>query len=349
MGSTHRTYVGAIHIHSDQSDGCGSLHEIVGAARQSGVDFVLLTDHGTRGYGARGEEGWHDGVLVLCGEEISAPDGHALAFETREDVGVQANLSSALAEVHRQVGVVVATHQQNERCPVPPTPLDDADMIEAWSFVDEFLTRTSARTLPLDVARAEKMIIGPSRTVLRKWDRQLEKRRMPMVGGLNVHQRKQPLFDWKVLFPYAYAFQTIATCVQTPELPSVALRARDMIWSALREGRSFAVNRSLGPESKFQFYFAPKRGRKRQMGEDAPYDPEGRFHIKLPLFAEVVLRCNGQPFSWSTAQDMTFPCAGPGAYRVEVYLDRRLWILSNAIRLLADDEHFMHPTVSDVT
>ncbi|MCC6546720.1 PHP domain-containing protein [Candidatus Sumerlaeota bacterium] len=349
MASANRTYVGAIHIHSDQSDGCGSLREIVSAARQSGVDFVLLTDHGTRGYGARGEEGWHDGVLVLCGEEISTPDGHALAFETREDVGLQANLPAALAEVRRQVGVVVATHQHYEHGPVRPTPLEDADMIEAWSFTDEFLTRTSGRTLGNDVARADKFITGPSRALLRKWDRQLEKRRMPMIGGLNVHQRKQPLFDWKVMFPYAFAFQTIATCVQTPELPTVALRARDMIWSALREGRSFAVNRSLGPESNFQFYFAPKKGRKRLMGEDAPYDSGGRFHIKLPMFAEVVLRCNGQPFAWTTAQDMSFPCAGPGAYRVEVYLDRRMWILSNAIRLLDDGELFSHPTVSDVT
>ncbi len=348
MAAQPRTYTGVIHIHTVRSDGGGTLEEVVRAAKENGIDFVLLTDHGTRGYGGEGEEGWHDGVLVLCGEEVSTPEGHLLAFETREDVGPRETLSGALEEIRRQCGIAATAHHQIVGGPFPAPPMEMADLVEIWSFMDEFLSRVDARSILQATTRPEKVVSGPARRLLWQWDRELQKRRLPIIGGLNVHQKKHPLLEWKMLFPYGLAFQTICTCVQVPELPSVALRARDMVWNALREGRSYVANRSVGTERGFMFQFVTQAGRNRQMGEDVPYTDRGRFRIRVPQEAEVVLRHNGQPLSWSTAVEMSFPAAGPGTYRVEVYLNRRLWILSNPIRLV-DDDHVIQPTVSDVT
>jgi hypothetical protein len=49
-----------------------------------------------------------------------------------------------------------------------------------------------------------------------------------------------------------------------------------------------------------------------------------------------------------TTREASFPVARPGTYRVEVFLNRRLWILSNPIQLV-DKDGVMQPTVSDVT
>ncbi|MBI1289830.1 hypothetical protein GC173_01110 [bacterium] len=349
-----RTYMGAIHIHSDKSDGEGSLADIVSAARQSGVDFVVLTDHGTRGYGTEGKEGWHDGVLVLCGEEVSNDDGHLLAFEGRDDIGEQMDVESALAAVSAQHATSVSIHHQlpslgpEATLIPPPVPMQRTNMVEVWSFMDEFLARVQPRYFLQACTRPDKLINGPSRSILRQWDRVLQTRRMAAFAGLNVHARKQPLMEWKTVFSYQVAFQSLVTCIRCQELPGVSLRARDLVWAALREGRSFMLNRSVGDEKNFDFHFQSADGRIRFMGDECTYDPRGRFYVSLSRDAEVVLRHNGQPLFWSTVKEASFPVAGPGSYRIEVLLNRRTWILTNAIRLV-DDEGTMQPTVSDLT
>ena len=40
-------YCGAIHIHSLFSDGTGDLNTIVKAAKKSGLDWIIVTDHNT--------------------------------------------------------------------------------------------------------------------------------------------------------------------------------------------------------------------------------------------------------------------------------------------------------------
>ncbi|CAN5465053.1 hypothetical protein BH09SUM1_BH09SUM1_29570 [soil metagenome] len=351
--SPQRTYTGALHIHTDQSDGGGTLRDVVAAAKKAEIDFVVLTDHGTRGYGAENKEGWHEGVLVLCGEEVTTPEGHFLAFETREDIGAAARIEQALEDTRRQFGLAVSIHHHLANDALagvlpPPLPLFRADLLEIWSFMDEFLTRATPRNLKQATARPEKFIFGPTRKMLWQWDRMLATRRLPVVGGLNIHQRKQALMDWKLTFPYTTAFQTICTCIQTPELPSVSLRARDLVWAALRDGRSYIVNRAVAAEKPFLFEYHAPSGKVRHMGDDAAYEPGGRFHIIVPQEAEIVIRHNGQPLFWGTGAEISFPTASPGSYRVEAFLNRRAWIISNPIRLL-DDEGTRHPTVSDVT
>lgn len=350
-----RTYTGALHIHTREGDKETPLEEIVAAAKECSLDFVVLTDHHTKGLALEGKEGWYDGVLVLCGEEVSTPEGHFLAFETREQIGPGVPLDEALDRVLKQFGTPVAIHHQlaslrRENSPYPPPtiPLEKAGLLEIWSFFDEFLSRTPAKDVLKSLARPDKIIKGPERKLLWKWDRYLEHQMLPVAGGLNVHERKDPLLEWKVLFPYRIAFQTICTCINTGELPSVALRARDLVWSALREGRSYIVNRTLGPEKDFTFEYHPSEGRPRPMGDTVSYVKGGRFFIHVPVEAEIVLRHNGQPLFWGTGQQILFPTAGPGSYRVEVNLERRLYILSNPIRL-EDEDGILQPTVSDVT
>ena len=69
--SPHHDLSCVVHVHSTYSDGTGTVPEIAAAAGRNGVDVVLLTDHDTLAARRRGEERWHDSVLVLVGEEVS--------------------------------------------------------------------------------------------------------------------------------------------------------------------------------------------------------------------------------------------------------------------------------------
>jgi len=68
---------GAYHVHTTRSDGRGTLDEVVRAARESGLRFVVVTDHEVL---APEEQGYRDGVLVVKGTEISTPFGHVVAL-----------------------------------------------------------------------------------------------------------------------------------------------------------------------------------------------------------------------------------------------------------------------------
>jgi hypothetical protein len=66
---------GAVHVHTDRShDGRGSLAEVAGAAREAGLDFIVVTDHDREPLPPQVV----DGVLIVPGAERSTSEGHRL-------------------------------------------------------------------------------------------------------------------------------------------------------------------------------------------------------------------------------------------------------------------------------
>ena len=62
MGHIYQ-YIGVVHVHTAFSDGEGTIEEVIAAARDAGLDFLLITDHND--LRAKEYEGWHGGTLVL--------------------------------------------------------------------------------------------------------------------------------------------------------------------------------------------------------------------------------------------------------------------------------------------
>ena len=67
-------------MHSQRSDGSGTIDEIAAAAARIGLQFVILTDHGD---GTRAPEppSYRSGVLMIDGVEISTQYGHYAAID----------------------------------------------------------------------------------------------------------------------------------------------------------------------------------------------------------------------------------------------------------------------------
>ena len=334
-----RSYNGVLHVHSDRNGGY-SIDHLIAVAREAGIDFVILTDSGVSRAEMDALEGWHDNVLLLAGEKVLSPEGNFLALGAREEIGTHATLDSGLSAVAEQQALSIGFgyHYDARHLPalVPPAvPFDRVGMVEVWSFLDEFLSTVPGNRALQFQARPERCLFGPPRRVIRAWDEELQRRLLPAVGGVNALCRKEPLLEWKEFFPFASSFRTIRTVVHCPEIPRDDLpAARKAIFTALAEGRSFIYNHSLGKTHGFRFEYEDAYGQFFGLGETARYLPKSRLHVEFPAAVEFVLRCDGLPLFWGTGHRISFLLPCPGVFRVEAYIDRRLWVMSNPIRIL---------------
>lgn len=338
MASGWTTYGGVVHVHTEASGGA-PFEEILGAAREAGIDYILLTDSHTDQPGDfRDREGWHDGVLVLVGQEVCREDGQFLALDTRAPVNGAGACEEALAQVRAEGGAVAGTHYHFREigCPMrmpDPLPVESVDIVEIWSFHDEFLVNGRGKLALQFQARPEKLLNGPPARTIREWDRELARRHLPAIGSVSSIRRKEPLLEWKTFFPLRTAFETIRTHVLCPDLPQ-RKSAAQVVWRALRRGNSYIVNHALGEPEGFRFEYLDVDQNAFTIGETVPFDPHGILRVNLPHDAEVVIRLDGVPLFWGTGQCFHFPAPAPGVYRLEARVDRRCWILTNPIRVM---------------
>ncbi len=68
-------YRGDLHLHTRHSDGTLSAADLARAARGAGLDFIAITDHNNTVHQIERLPG--DGPLVISGEEVTTPGGHA--------------------------------------------------------------------------------------------------------------------------------------------------------------------------------------------------------------------------------------------------------------------------------
>ncbi|MBN1528052.1 MAG: CehA/McbA family metallohydrolase [Thermoleophilaceae bacterium] len=334
-----------IHLHSVHSDGTGTVRQIVRAGRRAGVDVVMLTDHDTLAAKRAGDEGWHDGVLLLVGEEVSPPRrDHCLAFGIGEEIDRDLAPADYLRAIRAAGGLSFAAHPwsrgsrrfRRAGTGMPFAALDspDLDGVELWSFVTD-----TAETLA-SIPEALRFIVAPGRLLdhppehnLREWDRLCRSRRVVAIGGLDAHQigkRIGPVVPFR-LMAYRRSFRYLRTHVLCSEPPTGELeRDRAQVYAALRDGRCYLAMDSLGPPRGFSF-----EADGLAMGAEAP--AAGRtFRVRAPARAELRLLRDGAPVA--TAGDSTelaHEDSEPGVYRVEVrrraHGRSRTWIVSNPV------------------
>ena len=112
-GLTHLS--GIVHVHTTFSDGGGTPEEVIAAAQQAGVSFLIITDHNNQG--ARKVAGYHSKLLVLVGIELSIEQGHIVALGIPDTLYRPPPFArDALEDVAQLGGVAFAAH------PMSPTP-----------------------------------------------------------------------------------------------------------------------------------------------------------------------------------------------------------------------------------
>src|SRR5919198_5606518 len=166
-----------VHVHSTYSDGTAAVPDIIEAAADAEADVVLLTDHDTLQARRDGHEGWHHGVLLLVGLEISSNPGHLLAFGLAKKIEHEGRTEEEVCAAVASAGGLGLLAQ-------PWTVLDDceADGIELWSLVTEAAEgAVSLRQLASFISRPEEAVDRPPQRNLTEWDRLCLTRRVVAI------------------------------------------------------------------------------------------------------------------------------------------------------------------------
>ncbi len=333
---------GVIHVHSTHSDGSGSVAEVVAAARRNGLQFVVVTDHNN--LDAKPEEGYHGGVLLLVGTEVSTASGYVLGLGIPDPAfRFSGDARDALDDIRQLGGSSYAAHPTSAR---PEFTWRGWDLAGSWGLEvvnldcqwrDAGWARLlrAAAAYPLNPRYSLLGLLSRPASVIDHWDTLLRKRHTPAIAAADAHGRIPLPWGAMLRLPSYEALLGIAETHVLLETPLSADAARDgsAIFAALAAGRSYVGIDAIAPANGF-FFEAVAGEQQWVMGETVPAGLRSRLRSggQLPPGSTIVLLRDGRQVTRAEAAlDLETP--GPGSYRVEVYVRGWMmpWILSNPI------------------
>ncbi len=348
---------GAYHIHTNRSDGTGTVDEVAMAASRAELRFIILTDHGD-GTRAPDPPAYLHGVLTIDAVELNTREGHvvALGLDAAAPYPLAGLAQDVIEDVHRMGGVVILAHPDSPRSELSwrGEGMGGADGIEWINADSEWRDESAARLMRAAVSALVRppeaiasMFSRPVRS-FQRWDRASRTRAIVGVAAVDAHanipwrEQEEPRQSSGFERPsYETMFRTLVQTV-VPDRPLTGDAAVDAaaIVGAMRAGRTYSTVRAQAWPSALIFE-AEHEGSRFVMG-----DRLGASTAAVALSAralnapgsQVTLLRNGQPHRTGQGTLVVPDISAPGVYRVEVSLpDTDLpWIVSNAITIEGD-------------
>jgi hypothetical protein len=334
---------GVVHVHTTLSDGGGEPAEVARAAKSAGLAFVAISDHNN--LDAKPLEGYHDGVLVMVGTEISTTAGHVLGLGLRESPAFRfsGDARDAFADVRHLGGRAFLAHPTNRRAEFLWTDWQAAGDwgVELHNGDSQWraaglprLLRTGA-LYALNPRRALLGSIGAPDEALTRWDQVLARRDAAGITGADAHSRVPVTRKRGLRFPSYESLFGLARNVVLLDAPLAGDAAADgaRVVDALAAGRAYVALEALAPAGGFQF--EARAGERRvAMGETVAPGPDLRLRAggQVPEGTRLKLLRDGNLLHEATgALDVAAP--GPGVYRVEAWVDGwpAPWVITNPI------------------
>jgi len=327
---------GVLHVHSRLSpDSRGRPEEIVAAAQEAGLRFVMTTDHNTRRVFQEGLQGRFGDLSIFRGVEMIKDGQSLLAVDAREFIdGHRMSIEQAVREIKSQGALAFVAHPWRFRA----WQADGIDGMEIYDIADAAYAQAwKAPWMGLEMLSSwdecpEEVLLGllarPGRH-LAAWDAQLRRRKLVGIAGNDAHQNVR--FLGMQLDPYPLDFRFVQTHLLAVSGEDAALL------DALRSGHAYACFALLGDGTGFRF-LAEEEGIAGIMGDEVAYRPGLRLALQAPLPGRIDLYRDGALLRASDAAAMSYPVERPGVYRAEVSLEidgrRYPWIVSNPIYIV---------------
>ncbi|TFG92527.1 MAG: hypothetical protein E4H15_03495 [Syntrophobacterales bacterium] len=344
-------YTGAIHLHSSYShDGRVPVGDIVQAAEENGLDFLMLTDHFTLGARRGGKEGWHGGVLLLVGQEISPRFNHYLAFAIDEEVTLdeadtKCRSQDYIDRVKQLGGIGFIAHPDHEGAKmfhVKHFPWKDWSVsgytgMGVWDFMTDW--QSTLHSIPRALAGylfPAQVLKGPREITLKRWDALNKIGRVVGIGELDNHDTSRTILGVTIsIFPFRKAFRFIRThlLLDNP-LKGEAKRDAKALLKALEQGRAYIAME----------YFLDARGfsltlsdadREVTMGDEFSLQGDAVLRVMAPEKGKIRIIKDGDMCAEAVEKDISYTVSQRGIYRVEVYAKiwgkYRPWIFSNPV------------------
>lgn len=353
-----RVVRGAVHVHTDRSDGTGTVGEVAEAARRADLQFVVLTDHGD-GTRTPDPPQYRAGVLCLDAVEISTSGGHyvALGLE-RAPYRLAGEPRDVVEDVRRLGGVGIVAHPDSPKTDLRWTawdePFDGLEWLNADSQWRDESVLAMMRALATYLFRGPETIAAlfnrPDETLTR-WDALNRERRVVGMAGHDAHARIGLRGNWEpadgdvsLRAPsYEAAFRTFAVRVQlhAPFGGDAATDAARLL-DGIRAGRVYTAIDALATGGWLDVT-ATTDGRRAGAGDDLATDGTAAIHVLASPASglSLVLLRDGTTVAAARGAELRAEHDGPSVatYRVEAFLDRAggragvPWMISNAIRI----------------
>lgn len=342
-------YRGIIHAHTSLGGhSTGTFAELIPAANAAELDFVLMTEHWSDDYdtSALTLNGVYRNTLFIGGNEIDTADSdRMLMIPGSADASAlrRSPTDAVIAKLHNEKRVALITYPEKFK-----SWSSDFDGVEVMSL------HTEATRLNIFVALEDflwsgskypqltfaQQLIRPNENI-QHYDASAAGRRIGLFFGTDAHSNiGAHLFGddagHKLINLKVDGYQSMFGIAQMHILidPSTPL-TRDSLVAAILANHYYSSITAFGDPSGFRF----DAGTYGIMGDEVAMAPDLTLHSAAPAAARFVVYKNGEKFADSSLGDeFTFKPDGPGAYRVEAFLDqlgleadRMPWIMSNPI------------------
>lgn len=338
-------YPGVIHVHSRYSDGSACYRGIARAAAKTGVKFVLLNDHDTLGGLHREGEGYINGVMLLIGAEISPPSNHFICYDINTLPSKLLTPASYVENVYEQGGFGFLAHPDHKPNKFQRYSMgwDNWDIsqpfgIELWNYFTQWSNQISNFwSLMRGVMTPAWCLQGPCSDLLARWDSIAQKRKVPGIAGVDAHGGRQLGWVPSILSSYVKQFQTLRTHIlTTDQLTGNSRDDRTVILDAIRNGRSYLINRTAGETKVFRFG-ASYKGQHWTIGDEIQWHKGITLNAEFPKKTYARLIHDGNVVHETNYHKLNYLTSEPGVYRLEVFKPwgRYLapWIFTNHIYL----------------
>lgn len=129
----HRWLAGDLHSHTEHSDGELSVDELACLARGQGLDFLAVTDHNTVShYAELAPASRRTGVLLLPGQEVTTPEGHANLLGSPHWMDFRRPPAEWLTGAAEAGALLSINHPVRNNCAWQHPLPHPADLVEAW-------------------------------------------------------------------------------------------------------------------------------------------------------------------------------------------------------------------------
>lgn len=337
--------VGAIHIHSIDSDGTKSIPDIAKIGDRMGLDFLMFSDHMTLKSYQASLEGIYGKTLVIIGYEIHDKQNknHYLAFNLKETLPFGLSPLEYVKQVKEKAGLGIIAHPDEIRKDLPKYPAypwnawetEDFDGIEIWNQMSEWMEKLTRFNQIKMLFSPRKSLDSPTERILSKWDELNQKRKVCGIGAIDAHAHPHKLGPLKlIIFPYEVQFKSIRTHLVLDQPLSLDFeKGKTQIFSALLNCSAFASNFKRGEARGFLFYAEGKKSIAK-IGEEIRLEEIDSLIAKTPVKAEIRLIHNGKLIYKIKGKELVYHPKEKGIYRIEAFKGDKGWIFSNHIRII---------------
>jgi hypothetical protein len=322
---------GVIHVHTTYShDAHGKMEDVVRAANAQRLDYVIVTEHNTLQPLRDGWQGWHGATLLLIGMELSAKDGHYLAFNVTQEIDRERlTTQQVIDEVNRQGGLGFIAHPYFKKAPWRNWGVSGVTGIEGYNVAHDTLDEHWARIAFWIVATPAEpfyySILDRPYDPLATWDALIKRQgRAVGIGSTDAHEIR--VLGVKIP-PYEHMFQLVRTHLLT----APGTLSAEQVYAALTQGHAYFSIELAAEARGFTWLAQREQTVLGVMGDEVLLEPDLRLSAWLPGVADLTLFKDGLPIDRTTAQRWSIPVTAPGAYRLEAARHGKPWIFSNPI------------------